>query len=334
MPWGAAIGAAATIGGAMIGSSSAKKAANIQAQASDRATWEQQRQFEQTRSDMAPWRNAGKSGIQRLQEMAGLGTSASIDQNDPRVKALYDAGAADLDRQHRERFGAGIWDHPKVDVASRERQLAQIREDAINKVISQEPAPSAPSAEASQLLRKFTEDDFWADPVTKLSFQFGLDEGRKGLERAAPLTTGRDSGAMLKELTKWGTDYAGSKAGESYNRFENDKTSVFNKLAAIAGIGQTSANTVAQIGANTSSNIANLISGQGNAAAASRIAHGNAWGGALGNLANWWQQKAQMDAANRNNYWSGGSNSNANFGANANFGGQNLGQADYSGGFY
>ena len=57
--------AGATIGGALISSSASKKAAKAQVQSADQAIAEQRRQYDQTRADLAPWRQAGGQAIQQ-----------------------------------------------------------------------------------------------------------------------------------------------------------------------------------------------------------------------------------------------------------------------------
>lgn len=69
MPVGAIIGAVASIGGALIGSSAAGKAADAQTQAAAMATAEQRRQYDLTRADFAPWREAGSKAIGQLSSM-------------------------------------------------------------------------------------------------------------------------------------------------------------------------------------------------------------------------------------------------------------------------
>ena len=62
--WGlVAAGAASALGG-----KSAKKAAKEQAAALDRATAEQQRQYDQTRADLQPFRDYGQGGITALSD--------------------------------------------------------------------------------------------------------------------------------------------------------------------------------------------------------------------------------------------------------------------------
>lgn len=69
MPLGAIVGAAASIGGALLGSSAAGKAADAQAAAANHAADLQNQQYQQTRADMAPWRAAGGKAIGQLSDM-------------------------------------------------------------------------------------------------------------------------------------------------------------------------------------------------------------------------------------------------------------------------
>jgi len=58
--------AAVGIGGAVIASQGARSAANAQQRAADAATAEQARQYDQTRADFAPWRQAGQTALTAL----------------------------------------------------------------------------------------------------------------------------------------------------------------------------------------------------------------------------------------------------------------------------
>jgi len=155
--------------------------------------------------------------------------------------------------------------------------------------------PGDGSKPTGDLTRKFSIADFWNDPVTQAGYQSGLDLGQKSLYNMAPLTTGRDSGAALKELVKFGTDYTGQRAGDSYNRYVNDQGNQYNRLSGIAGLGQAANSQVNNAAMSTGNNISNLISGQGNAAAASQIAQGNAWGNGLSSISNWWNQNQMLN---------------------------------------
>jgi len=58
--------AVATIGGALVSGSAARSAAGTQAGAADRASQLTQQQYEQTRSDLMPWQQAGQIGLNEL----------------------------------------------------------------------------------------------------------------------------------------------------------------------------------------------------------------------------------------------------------------------------
>ena len=153
-----------------------------------------------------------------------------------------------------------------------------------------------PEGTSGPLTRKFSVADFWNDPAVQLGYQSGLDLGTKALRNRAPLTTGLDSGAALKELTQFGTDYTGRTMAEpAYARFVGDQGNQFGRLAALAGIAQSATNTGVAAGSNTAGNITNLISGLGNAQAGAQIAGANAFGGGLNSIANWWNSQNMLN---------------------------------------
>lgn len=69
----AAIAGAAVIGGIST-VVSGNKAANAQKQAADASVAEQQRQYDQTRADQAPWRTAGAGALSKLAGLYGVDT--------------------------------------------------------------------------------------------------------------------------------------------------------------------------------------------------------------------------------------------------------------------
>ena len=148
---------------------------------------------------------------------------------------------------------------------------------------------------SGELNKKFTIADFMNDPVTKLSYQSGLDLGTQAIDRMAGARGSRNSGATLKELTRFGTDYTGQKAGESYSRFYGDQDRQYNRLAGVSGTGQTATSNLAQLGGQAASNIGNITTGLGNARGAAAIAQGNIWGGAAQNIGNWYSQNQMLN---------------------------------------
>lgn len=196
MVWAAstviALGAgAAALGGAVISSKAAGRAADVQAQSSSDAIGEQRRQYDQTREDYTPYRAAGTTALGQLQ----------TEMNAPTTGA-----------------------------------------------------------------------DVMSDP----GYQFGLQQGQLGLDRKAAAAGGRVSGAALKAASQYATDYATTGYGAAYQRRQDR----LNRLAALAGVGQTATNGSAAAGAASSNAISNLVSAQGNASGAAQMAQGNIWGNA------------------------------------------------------
>ena len=156
------------------------------------------------------------------------------------------------------------------------------------------------------LTRKFTLSDFMSEPVHQASYQSGLERGTQAIDRMGGATGSRNSGAQLKALSRFGTDYTGTKANESYSRFYGDQDRIYNRLAGIAGTGQTATETGVKAGSNTASNISELISAQGNARGAAAIAQGNALSGGISSIGNWYQQQAMLDRMQQRGGYGGG----------------------------
>lgn len=128
-----------------------------------------------------------------------------------------------------------------------------------------------------------------ADVMSDPGYQWGLTQGQTALDRKTAAAGGRVSGAALKAAAQYGNDYATTKYDAAYQR----RSDRLNRLAALAGIGQTATAGTASAGSNASTNTSNLISSQGNASAASTMAQGNIWGNAINSVGAAWQKQAQ-----------------------------------------
>lgn len=190
-----AVSATATLGSAAISSRSAKKAAQLQAEGTASAIGEQQRQFDLTREDFAPYR---ETGINALRQLVG-----------------------DIDR-----------------------------------------AP--------------TSAEVMSDP----GYQFGLEQGQRGIDRKIAAGGGRVSGRAIMAAGRFGTDYASGMYGAAYQRRQDR----LNRMAALAGVGQTATGASAAAGANASNAISNLYASQGDASGARQLAQGSIWGNAASQI--------------------------------------------------
>lgn len=293
MSW---IGGALSLGGALLQSDSAEDAASAQEQSTAAAVNEQRRQYDLNRSDLAPYRDTGRAAVTRISDLLGLGTRPS--QRRPFLPSsgrTFDALLADYNKQHVKDLGMTLEDSVAQGLTTPENYgliLDRLREQEVE--ANNPQTAEAQDADFGSLSKKFTLADFWDDPVTKASYEFGLNEGTKALDRIGGARGNRNSGAQLKALTRFGTDYTGQKAGESYNRFYGDQDRTFNRLSGVAGTGQTATNTGVAAGSNSANTIGGLLTAQGNARGAAAIAGGNAINGAANNFGNWWNQQQTL----------------------------------------
>jgi len=220
---------AAILGSSVIGAASAKSAANTQASAADHAAELQRQQFEQTRADQEPWRQAGINALGEMQRTAG----------------------------------------------------------------------NVPGA------FKFGMDQFQQDP----GYAFRLSEGQKALDRSAAARGGLISGGALKAATRYSQDMGSQEYQNAFNRaytgYGTDvarENQLYNRQAAMAGIGQTSTNLMNQAGQNYATNAGNMITGGAAAQGAGQVGMANAVTGGLGTYLNYTQGNALLNALqNRGN---------------------------------
>lgn len=202
-----------------------------------------------------------------------------------------------------------------------------------------------PSAFQAPTPFSYTAEDFakGQDP----GYAFRLKEGLKALDRTASARGGLLSGGALKAAAQYGQEMGSQEYQNAYNRAASEyqskyaqsldaynaavarantgygrdldaynaavarEASQYNRLASLAGTGQTSANTIggyagnygnaaSQLISNTGASNANALIAQGNATAAQYGAIGNAIGGMAGAYGGY--QTNQQNQANFNNY--------------------------------
>lgn len=147
----------------------------------------------------------------------------------------------------------------------------QTREDLAPWRQAGQGALSQLTGRMDDLNRPFSMADFTADP----GYQFRMQEGMKALERSAAARGGRMSGGTLKALTRYGQDFAANEYTNAYNRFNADRERTFNRLASLAGVGQTTSSQLANANAAFGQGLANTAVGLGNSQAAAHIGQAN-----------------------------------------------------------
>jgi hypothetical protein len=301
--------------GAVVSSNAAGKAASAQENAANQADATQRYQYDTTRADNAPFRDSGVNANNRLSYLLGLSPNSSatstpgslagqrlvetqngvpvyntdLYNNNPAYRSAWDRQQA----WNVDHWGTNFTQGTKAsDVEQNLRDMLG-NELAQSQQVSQNNAQNDPAY--GSLTRNFTMADRDADPVYQSGLQFGLDEGTKGINRMAAASGSSLSGATLKALTRYGNDYGSTKANESFNRFNTNQNSIYNKLAGVSGAGQQATNQVSAVGANMANNISQNQAGVGNARAASAIGGANAFNNSLSQGVNGYQQNQLMN---------------------------------------
>lgn len=119
------------------------------------------------------------------------------------------------------------------------------------------------------------------------SMEFRRKLGEQTTARMLNVGGGAISGNTLRGLEEFGQGMASTEYGNAFNRFQNERTNIYNTLANIAGMGQQAVNTGVTTGQNFAGSQSGLITGQAAAQAAGGVGAANAYSGALGNIGNY-----------------------------------------------
>jgi len=140
---------------------------------------------------------------------------------------------------------------------------------------------------------EFTPANFLAnqDP----GYAFRMAEGLKGLERSAAARGGLLSGSTLKGISRYSQGLASDEYQNAFNRFQTQRTNTLNPYASLAGVGQTSANTIGTAAGQFGQQMGSNIIGAGNAAAAGQVGSANAIASGVGQGINFYQNQQMMN---------------------------------------
>lgn len=158
-------------------------------------------------------------------------------------------------------------------------------------------------APGGEFNRNFTMQDFQQDP----GYDFRMQEGLKAIERSRAARGGLFSGATGKSLERYGQDMASQEYANAFNRYRLQNSDRFNRLASVAGIGQTATDQLVQQGSQFGQQAGNNMMSAANARASGYVGGANAFGNAAGQYMNYTQNQSFLNAL-RNPYM------NQNFG--------------------
>lgn len=140
--------------------------------------------------------------------------------------------------------------------------------------------------------QKFGMAQFTADP----GYAFRLSEGQKALERSAAARGGLLSGATGKALTRYGQEMGSQEYQNAFNRYQAERAAQLQPLQSLAGVGQTSANTLTNAAGVMGSNIAEGLGSAAAARASGYVGGANALTSGLGTYLNYSQGQNMLAA--------------------------------------
>lgn len=305
------ISAGVSILGGIFGGKSKKKAAKKAAAAQEAAAARQEamtREFDaRTQKQTEPYRQFGEGSANKLSDYLGIDSAnpeyarneadynnaqseynrllqAPVSQPQSYNQNLTGLGAI-FARQNAQR-GAATNSNNNAAIAA-----AKSRLDGSRAKLDGTQRTSGRSATFGSLLNPFSQNDLNNDVVYNTGLDFGLEQGERGIGNRALAMGNFDSGAALKELTRFGNDYGNQRAGDAQQRFMGDKAFTFNSLMGGTQVGQNAVNTASGNSTTALNSMSGVNSAIGNARSAGAIGVGNAnsemfgdVGGALGRM--------------------------------------------------
>lgn len=280
MSWGLVASAAiGVVGGAMANKSANKgidKATQAQQQSKEAANKLQWDMYQQSRTDNEPFRQNALTAQQEYMALMGLAPYTQP-QAAPQTSNAYGFTPYNSRRMGEGKFGPSIFDD----------RVGPGGMPITGGMPNVQTGGNTPATQVTKTPEQLQQDAFGRFRNTP-GYQFGLQTGFDQVQSSAAARGGLYSGATLKALQKFGNDYADQQGYSPY----------MNRLASLAGMGQTANAQNAQLGMNYANQAGgNLMDagatrasglfqkGQNSAQLASGIA-----GLANQGFNNWWQQ--------------------------------------------
>lgn len=240
----AGVGAAGAVASSRAQSGAARSAANASQQATDATIAEQRRQYDLSRADQQPWLTTGTSALGQLASLYGLNGGTNQGQD----WTSYVNNNPDILQAYNEgRLG---------DTSISEAGRIHYRDGG------QAEGRAAPAAINPM-------DSFVASP----DYQFRQNEQARALTARNAALGIQDSGAAQRSAMQ----LSGNLASGEFNNYAN-------RLASLAGVGQSAANNNAQLGQGYANSVGNALTNNAQNLASSYATQGAANGQLYGQL--------------------------------------------------
>lgn len=300
---------AATVGGSLVSglmsSSASKSAASTQAKAAQQASdtqltasreanalqWQM---YQQNLANNQPGLQAGQSALSALQSGLGLGQTRATG-NSPGLPSSNAPTGTYMNAQGQNVDAGGNVVAPGT-AAPTNYGATQGELDA-----------AGHSVKPNQFTQGYAPSQLDMDP----SYQWRLSQGLKALQGSAAAKGGLLTGQGAIDVNNYAQGAASQEYGAAFDRNRTTQNDLYNRLASLAGVGQTATGAIGAAGANVANNIgqntmtgasasSNYLTSGANAQAAGTIGASNAIGNGINNAANGW---ATMQYLNGKPQW-------------------------------
>jgi hypothetical protein len=136
------------------------------------------------------------------------------------------------------------------------------------------------------MLPSFTREFTSADLIKNLdpSYKFMLEQGLGATGQAMNVGGGGSNVDLARQ--RFAQEYAKTGAQQAFTNYQNQQSNIYNRLASLAGIGQTAQSQTNTLGSNTANALSQLGIGGASALGAGQVGAANAMAGAYGGLGN------------------------------------------------
>jgi len=138
----------------------------------------------------------------------------------------------------------------------------------------------------------FVMQQFQQDP----GYGFRLKEGQQALDRQAAARGGLISGGALKAAQRYGQEMGSQEYTNAFNRYQLERQARLNPLQSLAGMSQTTANTLGTAGQQMASNVGEAQQNAAAARASGYVGQANALTGGLGTYLNYSQGQNMINS--------------------------------------
>lgn len=147
----------------------------------------------------------------------------------------------------------------------------------------------------------------WKDP----GYDFQLQQGQQALQNSQAAQNGVLSGGALKDLIGFNQGMASNAYQNAFGRYMSQNDATYNRLSSLLGIGENAAAGLGNTGAQVMSNVGNTLTSGAAARAAGQIGSANAFTGGINNGMGYYM----LNQMTGNNMFGGAGISNADVAA-------------------